>query len=123
MADNVSENGLVSQWIPAWEFVDKDMMIIYNTFHSVFPYVYVYAMESNDFAQLIFIGSPNELNIPEHELYLFNQDDVSDVITELNTDDKPLIEFSTAYNLYSPPYNTTIYFPFKDEFLYNKFNQ
>ena len=123
MADNVSENGLVSQWIPAWELVDEDMMIIYNTFHSVFPYVYVYAMESNSFAQLIFIGSQKELNMPEHELYLFNQDDVNDINTELNTDDKPLIEFSTAYNLYSPPSDTTIYFPFKDEFLSDKFNQ
>jgi len=80
-------------------------------------------MESNDFSQLIFIGSQKELNIPEHELYLFNQDDVNDINTELNTDDKPIIEFSTAYNLYSPPSDTTIYFPFKDKFLYDKFNQ
>ena len=122
MSDNLSENGLVSQWIPAWEFIDDDMMIIYNTFHSVFPYVYVYKMESDDAAQLIFIGSKKEVNIPKHDLYLFNQDDVNDTNTILNTDDKPILEFSTAYRLYNSINDETIYFDFKDPSILEQLN-
>lgn len=122
MSDNLSENGLVSQWIPAWEFLDKDMMIIYNTFHSVFPYVYVYKLENDDAAQLIFIGSNKEVKIPQHDLYLFNQDDVKHTNTIINTDDKPYLEFSTAYNLYNPLGDETIYFEFKDPSILERMN-
>ena len=122
MSDNLSENGLVSQWIPAWEFLDDDMMIMYNTFHSVFPYVYVYKLENDDAAQLIFIGSNKEVEIPQHNLYLFNQDDVKYTNTILNTDDKPYLEFSTAYNLYNPLGDEIIYFEFKDPLILERLN-
>jgi len=40
--DSTSENGLVAQWIPVYELTNTDFHIMYNTFHSVFPYVYGY---------------------------------------------------------------------------------
>jgi len=122
MHDNLSDNGLVSQWVPAWELTRDDMLIMYNTFHSVFPYVYVYQMEPNDMSQLIFVGSKKELKLVENELYLFNQNDVKDNNAPLNTDDKPILEFNSGYNLYYPLERTSIYFTFKDPALYDQLN-
>jgi len=100
LSDRLTENGLVSQWVPTWELPDDNFMIFYNTFHSVFPNVYVYYMVPDSFAELIFIGSQKPIEVGNNELYLFNHEDVKEVETELNTDDKPIIEFATALSLY-----------------------
>jgi len=97
----LTENGIVSQWVPVWELPDENFTIFYNTFHSVFPYVYVYYMEPNSFSQLIFIGSQKPLEVTDNEFYFFNHEDIIDTETELNTDDKPIIEFVTALSLYN----------------------
>ena len=57
-------------------------------------------MEPGESSQLIFIGSKKELVIEESMDYLFDQDDVLETKTELNTDDKPIIEFVTAKSFY-----------------------
>lgn len=116
----LTENGLVSQWVPAWELPDKNFMIFYNTFHSVFPYVYVYHMEPGEFGQLIFIGSQKPIEIRDNELYLFNQKGFREIETELNTDDKPIIEFVTALTLYVPEPQTVILLPIKEGVLETK---
>ena len=101
LSNHVTENGIVAQWIPVYElYADDNLLIMYNTFHSVFPYVYVYTMEPGESSQLIFIGSKKELVIEESMDYLFDQDDVLETKTELNTDDKPIIEFVTAKSFY-----------------------
>ncbi len=107
----LTENGLVSQWVPAWELPDKNFMIFYNTFHSVFPYVYVYQMEPDSYLQLIFIGSQKPIEIKNNELYLFNHKDMREIETELNTDDKPIIEFATALSLYE---TSDVHIPVKE---------
>ena len=112
--NRLTDNGIVSQWVPVFELSDKDLLIFYNTFHEVFPYVYVYKMEPNSIKQLIFIGSQKPLKIKDVPLYEFNQDNVRDIETELNTDDKPIIEFSTALGIYFSNADRTITFPFKD---------
>jgi len=122
LSNSITENGLVAQWIPLYELSDNDsLLIMYNTFHSVFPYVYVYTMESGDSSQLIFIGSQHELKIEESDDYIFNQDDVVNIKTELNTDNKPIIEFATIDALYSKSKNP-INFPFSNEDIYEKLN-
>ncbi len=122
ISNSITENGLVGQWIPVYELYDEDsLLIMYNTFHSVFPYVYVYTMEPGESSQLIFIGSKHELTTEENNDYLFNQDDVFSVKTELNTDNKPLIEFSTARSLYYKGYEPII-FPFNNEEIHKKMN-
>lgn len=121
LSNSITETGVVAQWIPIYELKDDEVMIMYNTFHSVFPYVYVYAMEPGSSTQLIFIGSKHELKIKETELYLFNQDDVMNVKTELNTDNKPIIEFATANSLYGST-NEPVRFAFNNEDIYKKLN-
>ena len=59
-------------------------------------------MEPNDFGQLIFIGSQKPIEITNNDLYLFNHEDLREVETELNMDDKPIIEFASALSLYVP---------------------
>jgi len=100
LSNRSTEHGLVSQWVPTFEMSNDDVTVFYNTFHSVFPYVYVYLMEPNNTGQLIFIGSQKPLEITDNELYFFSYDDIIEQESELNTDDKPLLEFSTALNLY-----------------------
>jgi len=57
----------------------------------------------------------------ENDLYLFNQDDVQVVKTELNTDNKPIIEFATANSLHqSSP--EQVRFAFNNEEIYEKLN-
>ena len=121
LSNSITEIGIVAQWIPVYELANDEAMIMYNTFHSVFPYVYVYQMEPEQTTQLIFIGSKHELKIKENILYLFNHDDVRDVETELNTDNKPIIEFATANSLYDTR-NQPINFAFNNEDLYKKLN-
>jgi len=121
LSNSVTEIGIVAQWIPVYELANDEVMIMYNTFHSVFPYVYVYQMEPEKTTQLIFIGSQHELKIKENSLYLFNQDDFLDVKTELNTDNKPIIEFATANSLYGG-INQPVNIALNNEELYKKLN-
>jgi len=122
LSNSITENGLVAQWIPVYElYEDGKLLIMYNTFHSVFPYVYVYTMEPGESSQLIFIGSKHELKIEDDNNYLFDQDDVLYVKTELNTDNKPIIEFATARSLYYKG-EQGINFPFVNEEIHKKLN-
>ncbi len=122
LSNSITENGLVAQWIPVYElYEDGKLLIMYNTFHSVFPYVYVYTMEPGESSQLIFIGSKHELKIEDDNNYLFDQDDVLYVKTELNTDNKPIIEFATAQSLYYKG-EQGINFPFVNEEIHKKLN-
>jgi len=98
----LSENGIVSQWVPIYEMTLDDVNIFYNTFHSVFPYVHVYSMEEDNVRQLIFIGSQKEIEIKENWFYLLSHKDINFVETVLNTDDRPTLEFTTAINFQNP---------------------
>jgi len=98
--DSTSEKGLVAQWIPVYELTNTDFHIMYNTFHSVFPYVYGYYMELGSDQQIILVGSKFPLNNYQNELYLFDHSTIKDMKTELNTDDKPIIEFRVSRNLF-----------------------
>jgi len=98
----LTENGLVAQWMPLYEMDQDDFMIFFNTFHSVFPYVYGFEMEEGSLAQIILIGSKNPLVIPENTLYVFNHEDIIEKETIFNTDDLPDLEFKVARNLYKP---------------------
>ncbi len=99
----LTENGLVAQWMPMYEMTVDDFYVFFNTFHSVFPYVYAFEMEEGDFGQIILIGSKKPLKIPGNDLFLFDQSHVISKETVLNTDDRPVFEFSVAWNIYKPP--------------------
>jgi len=97
----LTENGVVAQWVPLYEMYSDDVIIFLDTFHSVFPYVYVYQMQPGNIRELILIGSQKLLELPESNAYMFSYKNVIDENTVLNTDDRPLIEFATAINLYN----------------------
>lgn len=96
----LTENGIVIIWVPVFEMSENDFHILFNTFNSIFPYVHIYQQEEGS-AQLMFIGSQQELEIIEKNLYIVNEKQVPYVKTPLNTDDRPILEFSTALNLYN----------------------
>jgi spermidine synthase len=106
--NRLSENGILSQWVPIYEMTLDDVNIFYNTFHSVFPYVYVYSLETDNVRQLVFIGSQNEIKIKENLYYLQSHKDITLVETELNTDNRPYLEFATAINFQNPNQNDEI---------------
>jgi len=89
--------------MPLYEMDGDDFFIFYNTFHSVFPYVYGFEMEEGSRSQIILIGSKKPLDIPENNLYIFSHEDVIEKETIFNTDDLPDLEFSVARNIYDPP--------------------
>lgn len=100
LEQRISENGIVTQWVPNFELTEEDFNILYNTFHSVFQYVYIYQMEPNDDSQWIMIGSKKSLDVKENELFLYNSEEIEVPPTILSTDDKPVLEFSSALNIY-----------------------
>jgi len=83
-----------------FEWTPEDINIFYNTFHSVFPHVYIYQMDSDNTKQLVFLGSKKSLAIPQNELYILSSNEIPDFETVLNTDDRPVLEFSTSLNIY-----------------------
>ena len=121
LANSTTENGVVAQWIPVYLLNGDDLMIMYNTFHTVFPYVYVFEMEPEKGSQLIFVGSQNPLKTIGAYGYLFNQDDVASFPTRLNTDDNSIIEFSTANSLFKR-HSEPIVFTFNNENATKKMN-
>ena len=109
LEQSTTENGLVAQWIPVYELTNDDFYIMYNTFHSVFPFVYGYEMESGSDQQIVLIGSKVSLEkYYENDLFIFNQSTIREHHTELNTDDKPILEFRVSKHLYDNNFNSDI---------------
>lgn len=99
--EHLTENGVSAQWIPATNMKLNDFYVTYNTFHEVFPYVYIYNLKEVG-GHLIFIGSNVPLNASPERLYWGSYEKMVEHQTELSTDNKPLIEFATARNIYNP---------------------
>lgn len=59
-------------------------------------------MEERNVGQLVFVGSQKELKIKENLFYLHDQNDIPLVETEMNTDDRPIIEFTSIFNIGNP---------------------
>ena len=79
-----------------------DFFIFYNTYNSVFPHVHIYNNLDSTVDSLLFIGSKHPI-LPIYDKYYIGSDyDIDPRITELNTDDKTVLETSTALNLYTP---------------------
>ena len=96
----LTEKGIVTQWVPIFEMEEDDFWILYNTFHIVFPHVYLYQMEPDSDMQWVLVGSQNPLKVPETELFKVSSEKIKEIKTVLNTDDRPVLEFSVARNIY-----------------------
>ena len=97
---SITKDGIVALWVPVYYMSIDDFHIMYNTFHSIFPYVHVYQQEENS-AQLLFIGSNKELEIIDKNLYIASEKEIPQMDTAINTDDRPVLEFSTSLHLYN----------------------
>jgi spermidine synthase len=98
----LTENGIAVQWVPFFEMNTTDMYVFFNTFHSVFPYVYAYQIQSGDLGHVVFLGSQKPLELPENDQYMFDHDSLIPRETILSTDDNNFLEFSIARNIYQP---------------------
>ena len=101
LKSRLTDEGIVSQWVPLFEMSLNDWNIFYNTFHSVFPYVYIFQSNDGDNPQtLAMLGSQKPLEIDEQTHYLTSHETFEPVDTIINTDDHNTLQFSSALNLY-----------------------
>jgi len=96
----LSDTGIVSQWVPLFEMSVDDWYAFFNTFHSVFPNVYVFKISEGSLREIVLIGSEKPLEIKNQSNYLGSHEDFNPISTELNTDDHNPLEFSTSLNRY-----------------------
>ncbi len=102
----LTTNGLAAVWVPAYVMNLDDFYTFYNTFHLSFPFVYAYANDTLT-SDVIFIGSNKSLKLDNQNLVELDKV-ISSNRYSLNTDDRPIIEFSTASNIYK--HNSTAIF-------------
>lgn len=101
LKSRLTENGIVSQWGPIFEMSLNDFHIFYNTFHSVFPYVYIFQTnEGNTPQSLALLGSKKPLKIAEPTYYLGSHETFNPPDTIINSDNHNTLEYSSALNLY-----------------------
>ena len=100
LKNRLTDEGIVAQWVPMFEMTREDWLIFYNTFHSVFQYVYIFKISVTGLQELIIIGSQKPLVIDDQKHYLGSQEKFNPIETILNTDDHNTLEYSTALNQY-----------------------
>lgn len=100
LKNRLTDRGVVAQWVPMFEMTRDDWYIFYNTFHSVYPYVYIFKLSVTGLEELIIVGSQQPLEIDDQTHFLGSQEKFNPIETILNTDDHNTLEFSTALNHY-----------------------
>lgn len=128
-ANKLTENGILSIWVPLWALSLDDFRMIINTFYSVLPHTTVWYTSNFDSKQVHLIGSKKKLCI-DFALWLKRMEDVriqqdlrevrldnpyklldALVMTEddvgkyvagakLNTENRPHLEFSAPKSWY-----------------------
>lgn len=98
----LSDNGIIAQWYPYWAMPQYEADVFLNTFKTVFPYTLAYEMEVGSVSQVILIGSltPIEPDLKIDGLMPIDWDRLESLELPLNTDDRPVVEFSSAYKLF-----------------------
>jgi len=116
----LTPNGIFSQWMPLYEMDEKDFKIFLKTFQSVFPNFYIYSLNPTEegIFELLLIAQNKPLNLPANlaSFYINSAENIKLFDSSINTDDKPIIEFSIAKHFYKA-YNINWEQEFK-KFLY-----
>jgi spermidine synthase len=101
MKSRLNDGGMVVQWFPYWALPEYEADVFVHTFKSVFPHVIAYQMEVGNYSQIILIGSETEIKQDYSISGFLNMDwkRLDDLDLELNTDDRPIVEFSSALKL------------------------
>ena len=128
-SDRLKEGGVMCQWFNLYAASLDEMYLVFNTFYSVFPHGSVWMSSYGD---LILLGSNDPIELDRERLkgawesseamrrhfftidlyqpevlygqYLFPREKIVGLnpTERLNTDDKPLLEFTAPFNLYKP---------------------
>ncbi|MEW6200744.1 MAG: fused MFS/spermidine synthase, partial [bacterium] len=115
----LNPGGVFCQWFPYYMFSDRDVTIMLKTFAAVFPYTSIWKVPMS--GDLLFLGSKERISMESEsiirevkELNEFpvalpfvisrTQEQVREIIDKsgdmrINTDDRPLLEFTAARNL------------------------
>ena len=99
---HLNPGGIASQWIPLYSMTMDDFYIFYNTFNSVFPHVDIYKNRIYSFNSIVLVGSETPLTPLPGNNFVASGKNLIPKETVLNTDDRTVLETTTAMNLYSP---------------------
>ncbi len=86
---------------PMYSMTMDDFFIFYNTYNSVFSNIHIYNNLDESVDSLLFLGSKNPILPIYNKNYVGSNYDIDLKMTELNTDDKTVLETNTALNLYT----------------------
>jgi spermidine synthase len=137
----LKEDGVFCQWLQLYKISPDSFRTVLTTFHSVFPYVYIFQPQEKDLIMVGFKQKPvlslaeiqKKMDLPavSRDLKRINVETLKDLSSRftmgpeevatltrggvLNTDDNALIEFSTPKTLFAETedLNTKILVPFK----------
>ncbi|MCC6446587.1 MAG: spermidine synthase [Armatimonadetes bacterium] len=134
--DRLTPRGILCHWIPVYDMTVKDFKLATNTFLKVFPHTSIWTFPPM-YCDAVAIGSPSELTIDYQKLkarladpklkgdfdkiyvsddwsffrgFLFSEQDLTEFCqgTPVNTDNKPLIEFSSPKNVLTNSMSETL---------------
>ena len=125
--ERLTSDGMIVQWAHVYHMSSEDLKIVINTFRSVFPHTSiwysilgdVFMLGSNEKLTIDYLELAKRYNIPNAKedlqrldireplallsCYLLDEKAVARFATgsRVNTDDKPILAFTTPRNLYS----------------------
>lgn len=126
--NHLTEEGIISQWIQAYNMAPEDLKTLLRTFQEVFPHTSLWTYKVGN---IFLLGSMQPLQVPYERIdERFNAPDIEGLMARvgvdslerflggftlderalahfvgdapLNTDYKPIIEFSAPRNFFSP---------------------
>ena len=136
--DKLKKGGAMAQWLPMYQLSPENLKVIIRTFATAFEYVTIWGGDINsELPTLMLFGSSQPLRINPNKLakalerdavkrdmieykdpmsllsfFIMNRDEAMD-FTEgypVNTDDKPVIEYTAPRNIWNRRQNTLINF-------------
>ncbi|MBD3180748.1 tetratricopeptide repeat protein, partial [Candidatus Poribacteria bacterium] len=122
----LADDGVIIQWVHIYHMSQENLKVVVKTFNSIFPHTTIWYTLLGD---LLMLGTHEELEIDYLELakrynipgvledmqrlsireplailscYLLDEDGVAKMVSgaEINTDDHPILEYSTPRSLY-----------------------
>jgi len=135
--NRLTPHGILCHWIPIYDMSIADFKLAANTFRTVFPHMTLWSFPPM-YCDAVAIGSPTELKLDYQKLkqrlsdprvrgdlnriyvydewsffrgFLFNEKDIVRFCEEtaVNTDNRPLIEFSSPKNVLTNILSDTLY--------------
>jgi spermidine synthase len=129
--ERLTGDGMIIQWAHVYHMSSEDLKIVINTFRSIFPHTSIwysilgdiFMLGSNEKLAIDYLKLAERYNIPDVRedlqrldireplallsCYLLGEEDVARFATgsRVDTDDRPILAFTTPRNLYSATAN------------------